>query len=92
VVKDEEGRPLFRVSFRAKSVHLILPRQQITPAVLQQINEQLKRILGPAAERTLTAPRTGLVADVARAAPLRMLRAGRGAGAPAAEAAQDSEP
>lgn len=51
VVKDAEGRPLYRVGFRAKSVHLILPRQNITPATLQRINHQIAPILAASSGR-----------------------------------------
>lgn len=79
VVKDPEGRLLYRIGFRAKSVHLILPRQSVTPAALQQINDQLKPILASLLRPAPPLPSDGVVSEAARADPRRMLRAVRGA-------------
>jgi ParB/RepB/Spo0J family partition protein len=71
VVKDAEGRPLYRVGFRAKSVHLILPRQNVTPTTLRQINQQVAPILAASAGRAAlpSPPDSG----VSQAAPMQML-------------------
>jgi len=50
VVKDPRGRPLFRVRFKAKAVHLILPREAVTFPALRQINEHIAQVLCATAE------------------------------------------
>jgi hypothetical protein len=45
VVTDSEGQPLMRIGFRAKTVHLILPRERITSESLEEIAAQLKCLL-----------------------------------------------
>jgi ParB/RepB/Spo0J family partition protein len=41
VIRGSSGKPLFRIAFRAKTLHVILPRADITPATLSQIMENL---------------------------------------------------
>jgi ParB/RepB/Spo0J family partition protein len=45
VVKDSRGKPLLRVGLRSRTVHLILPRENITDENLRYIVSQLERIL-----------------------------------------------
>lgn len=45
VVKCSRGRPLFRIGFRTKSVHLILPKSRLTPEALDDISDQLRTSL-----------------------------------------------
>jgi ParB family transcriptional regulator, chromosome partitioning protein len=63
VVRDSAGRPLLRIGFRAQTVHLILPREKVTPDLLEKISEQVKEAFEapshcyPGRERQLTAER-----------------------------------
>jgi ParB/RepB/Spo0J family partition protein len=81
VVKDAEGRPLYRIGFRAKSVHLILPRQKMTPTTLQRINEQIMRILAASNGHAAlpSSPDKGVL-QATQAAPTRMLAPSQGVG------------
>jgi ParB/RepB/Spo0J family partition protein len=45
VIKDPGGKPLFRVGFRAKTVHFIVPRSRMTVDVLQHVNKELTNVL-----------------------------------------------
>lgn len=92
VVKDSTGKPLYRIGFRAKSVHLILPRQRLTSSTLQQINDQIKPILAPVFEpaNPLPSHRAGL--EAARADTLQMLLPARRASPAAAARVRDCEP
>jgi ParB family chromosome partitioning protein len=82
VVKDADGRPLYRVGFRAKSVHLIIARQKVSQVLLQEINQELKRILVTASdEREVTTPLDAVRSRKrADGLPLATLRANRSAG------------
>jgi ParB/RepB/Spo0J family partition protein len=53
VVKGSNGKPLFRIAFRSKTLHVILPRAEITPATLSEITKSIATLLeqfGPAIE------------------------------------------
>jgi ParB/RepB/Spo0J family partition protein len=78
VVKDAAGRTLYRIGFRAKSVHFILPRQSVTPATLQQINDQIKPILAPLFQRA--EPQHRPASQETRLEPARILPAAHAAG------------
>ncbi|HZF31383.1 MAG TPA: ParB/RepB/Spo0J family partition protein [Gammaproteobacteria bacterium] len=58
VVKDPRGRPLFRVRFQAKAVHLVLPREAITLPGLRRINEYVARVLVAEAQNAGSAIQT----------------------------------
>ena len=45
VVRDSTGAPLFRVAYRVKAVHLIVPRQLATDAVVTRIANQMRATL-----------------------------------------------
>jgi ParB family chromosome partitioning protein len=45
IIKNSHGATIMRVGFRAKTVHLILPRDRLTPAALQQITEEIRHAL-----------------------------------------------
>lgn len=45
VVKGASGQALFRIGFRTKTVHLILPRDKLTSDMLRHVSEQLKTSL-----------------------------------------------
>jgi ParB/RepB/Spo0J family partition protein len=45
VISDSSGTPLFRVAFRARTVHLIFPRQRITKSLVTQITGQLREAM-----------------------------------------------
>ena len=45
VVKNAAGAPVLRVRFRAKTVHLIVPRDRVTPATLQELTAGVKNVL-----------------------------------------------
>jgi ParB family transcriptional regulator, chromosome partitioning protein len=45
VVQDRAGKPLVRIGFRSRAVHIILPKEKVTPRVLRQISEYLRTIL-----------------------------------------------
>jgi ParB family transcriptional regulator, chromosome partitioning protein len=45
VVKDSSGTPVLRVSFRAKTIHLIVGREQVSDSSLDEIVEQLRTAL-----------------------------------------------
>jgi ParB/RepB/Spo0J family partition protein len=45
VVKGRRGQPLFRIGFRAKTVHWIVPRYGLSADALAQITDQLKTSL-----------------------------------------------
>jgi ParB family transcriptional regulator, chromosome partitioning protein len=86
VIKDSSGNPLFRVRFRAKAVHLIVPRDAITPPLLKQINEQLKHVLCAGQRAPVTLPANGTLAR------LRNGWDAKSGGSVPAEAPRDHEP
>lgn len=45
VLKDSSGTPVLRVSFRAKTIHLIVGREQVSDTGLDEIVEQLRAAL-----------------------------------------------
>lgn len=45
VVKDASGTPMFRIVFRANSVHLVIPKERITGFVLETISVQVRTAL-----------------------------------------------
>ncbi len=45
VIKCSDGTPLFRIGFRTKSVHLILPKSKLTREVLDDISNRLRESL-----------------------------------------------
>ncbi len=45
VVKSASGAPIMRVSVRAKTVHLILPREKLCAGVLREIVEHVRGVL-----------------------------------------------
>jgi ParB/RepB/Spo0J family partition protein len=45
VVQDCAGKPLVRIGFRSRAVHIILPKEKVTPRLLRQISEYLRTIL-----------------------------------------------
>jgi ParB family chromosome partitioning protein len=55
VVSDSTGRPLLRIGFRARTIHLILPRDHVTPDVLDDIAEQIRAVLE---DKSTPAPHT----------------------------------
>jgi ParB family transcriptional regulator, chromosome partitioning protein len=59
VVKDAEGKPLFRIGYRSRWVQLMLPRDGLTDDVLRPIVTQIKTRLEPHALRVDLAQRVG---------------------------------
>jgi len=45
VVQDFSGKPLVRIGFRARTVHIILPKEKVTPRILRQISDHLRTVL-----------------------------------------------
>jgi hypothetical protein len=45
VVRDSYGEPLLRVAFRAKTIHLIVGREQVSDTGLDELVEQLRTVL-----------------------------------------------
>jgi len=45
VVKGGAGQPLFRIGFRAKAVHFIVPREMLSEDMLANVSTQLKQSL-----------------------------------------------
>ncbi|MGH8185425.1 MAG: hypothetical protein ACREUC_02585, partial [Steroidobacteraceae bacterium] len=45
VVRSSIGKPLFRIAFRSKTLHVILPRAAIAPAALAEIRESIAGVL-----------------------------------------------
>jgi ParB family chromosome partitioning protein len=45
IIKNAAGAPLLRVRLRAKAVHLIVPRNKITPATLRELTGRIKDLL-----------------------------------------------
>lgn len=45
IVQDVAGKPLVRIGFRARTVHIILPKEKVTPRILKKISDQLRTLL-----------------------------------------------
>lgn len=45
VIKGSSGRSLFRIAFHAKSLHLVLPREEVQPEILEIITQQVTAVL-----------------------------------------------
>ncbi len=45
IVKNAAGAPVLRVRIRAKAVHLIVPRDRVTPATLQELTAGITNLL-----------------------------------------------
>lgn len=45
VVRSSTGRPVMRIGFRAKTVHLIVPREDLTPSALRLITDSITDVL-----------------------------------------------
>jgi len=50
VMRDARGKPLYKVRFKTRAVHLILPRERVTIPMLRELNEHLEAILSAEAE------------------------------------------
>jgi ParB/RepB/Spo0J family partition protein len=45
VIRSTSGRPLFRIAFRANTLHVILPRAGIAPEALEEITRSITEVL-----------------------------------------------
>jgi ParB/RepB/Spo0J family partition protein len=59
VVRSADGKALFRIAYRAKTLHVILPRAQIAPSTLQQITQNITEVLAQC-DAALESPRPRL--------------------------------
>lgn len=48
VIKSSTGKPLFRIAYRAKTLHVILPRMDIAPEALNEITRSITEVLDSA--------------------------------------------
>jgi ParB/RepB/Spo0J family partition protein len=45
IVKDGSGKPIFRIGLRARTIHLVLPRERVSQSMLRDIARQLQSML-----------------------------------------------
>ena len=45
VIRGSNGKSLFRVAFHAKTLHVVLPRAEISPAILEEITKGIATVL-----------------------------------------------
>ena len=60
IIKNAAGAPLLRVRLRARAVHLIVPRDKVTPVMLRELTRRIKDLLdAPSAPRELVVDLAG---------------------------------
>jgi ParB/RepB/Spo0J family partition protein len=45
IIRGRSSQPLFRIGYRARTVHIIIPRTTVTASLLEQVSEQIKSTL-----------------------------------------------
>jgi ParB/RepB/Spo0J family partition protein len=47
VIKSSSGRSLFRIAFHAKTLHVVLPRANVSETILEELTERITALLEP---------------------------------------------